>query len=657
MPSHLDSQWAKGPIVVAGNWEPLIFRRRLNSGCTETALLYEREHTAAWADRLKDLGVTLLITHYFKGFGLAAEADDIAAAEKLIELCHDRDIHVAGYIGDTFIHETMLLEEDALSWAQRTADGRPITMGATSSFRYKWCRNNPAYLSYMQRVIERAVSSGLDMLHFDNFLDKPEPLTCRCDFCAEAFRNFLTEKYTAAQLVERLGFSNITHVIPPSFSEPLYISWDADTIVDPLHQEWIDFRCQTMADTYGAVSSYAKSLKPDMVIECNPQGIIGENSAYMRGVDFPRLLPHGTFFWDETPNAYGLLPNGALSTNARSMKMGEALGNRVFFYCFRPEEQAELKMAEALAFNNGCLGMIGFPHGDEMPDSDVCRDYARLLNERPELFCNTSSMARVAVLRQFESLAYDSYDSHLQTLLAEQTLLQNHVPFDLVFGLNHLDDRLLIIAGMECLCDAEVDRLKSHIYSGGKALLIGRPGRFDSWRRERPTWPFEELFANGACGAYGTGYAAWMPELEPADNSPTKEERAVWDTYYKVIDSRFWLPPNNAEDLVALLGIAELGPITDIETSAPSTTLVEPRLLADGRMAIHVINYDLASAPQPISIRMSEESFAAEVELLIPGQEPAHASSSEQSGRFEITADINTKYSLLLLHPAPRAQE
>jgi hypothetical protein len=646
-------RWADGPIVVAGNWEPLIFRRRLNSGGTDAALLYAREHTAALADRLKDLGVNLLITHWFKGFGLEAEAEDIAAAETLIRLCHERDIHVAGYIGDTLIHETMLLEEpDALSWVQRTDHGRPITMGGTSSFRYKWCRTNPAFMRYMKRVIDRAVASGLDMLHFDNFLDKPEPLTCRCACCAEAFRGFLKGKYPEAELTERLGFSGVAHVIPPSFSKPLYIAWDSDIIQDPLHQEWIDFRCQTLGQSYGELADYARSLKPDIVIECNPTGILGENSAYMRGVDHRRLLPRGHFFWDESPNPYGLFATGALSTNVRSMKMGQTLDNRVFFYCYGPGEHiAELKMAEALAYNGGCLGMVGFPHGDEMPDSDVCRTFSRSLHAHPDLFCRTTSMAHVAVFRQFQSLAYDSYGPHLQALLAEETLLRRHVPFDFVFDLDRLDGRLLIVPGMDCLSDLEVRAIKSYVSDGGRVILIGRPGRLDSWRRPRPVWPFEEVFTDGDRAAWGRGHVARMSPFEPAVGSPAKEDRAVWDTCYKVLDSRCWLPPRNANDLVDLLTWQAFGHVSPITTNAPTTTLVEPRRLTDGRTAVHIINYDAAVTGDPVNVRISGESLCAEVVRLLPeGDSHVLEGASEPDG-VEVCFENDGVYSVLVVSP------
>ena len=166
--------WLRGPIVVAGNWEPLIYRRRLNCLGTDGEERYRKEHTPELVSRLKEAGVNLLVTHYFKGFGLKGEREDMEMAETLIGLCHEQGIRVAGYVGDTFVSETMLLEEpDAMSWCQRKADGSPVTYGGNLTYRLKWCRNNPAFPAYMKRVLRRGIEHGLDMIHFDNFLNKP----------------------------------------------------------------------------------------------------------------------------------------------------------------------------------------------------------------------------------------------------------------------------------------------------------------------------------------------------------------------------------------------------------------------------------------------------------------------------------------------------
>lgn len=638
-----NSEWLSGPVVVAGNWEPLIYRQRLNALGTNGAALFRREHSRSAVREMKKAGVNLLITHYFKGFGLEGEREDMEATERFIPLCHEHGIRVGGYIGDTFSFETLLLEEpDAMEWCQRKADGSPLTYGGNLTYRLKWCRNNPAFLEYMKRVLERGISAGLDLLHFDNFLNKPEPKTCRCRHCAEKFRAFLYAKYSRQELKERLGFSDLTHVLPPTFTDPLYVCYGDDVIQNPLLQEWVDFRCQTLADSLRDLAAYSRSLNPRILIDTNPTGIWGENTASMRSVDHARLLPHGHFFWDESPNPHGLLPNGALPTLARSMKMGETLGNRVFFYCFAGNQyEADVKMGEALAFNNGCLGMVASLEGDKLPLSAMCRPFSRLLHDHPNLFCGTRSLARVAVYRNFSSLAFNAWEPHVQTLLAEQTLLQSRIPFDLVFGLATLRQRLLVIAGLECMSDEELRAINAYRRRGGHVILIGDVGQCDAWRRLRRVSPFDPV-------SDGENLIR-VPALALPKSAPSKDERAVWDNFYKVVDGRFWGLPANADVLLDVLSEKRFRTLRVVETTAGLNTLIEPRRLAGGRgVVVHVINYDKDTLGRMEEIAIPARR-AGRVERLIPGRRSEILTPERRRGRLCVSFMNDSVYSLLVI--------
>ncbi|OPZ25403.1 MAG: hypothetical protein BWZ02_02475 [Lentisphaerae bacterium ADurb.BinA184] len=621
--------WLDEPIIIAGNWEPLIFRRRCGGGPADVAERYAREHTPALADRLKAAGVTLLITHWFKGFGLRAEAEDMAAARRLIGLCHERGIRVGGYVGDTFIFETMLLEEpEAGQWCQRKADGQPVTFGNSQTWRWKWCRNHPAFLPYMRRVLTLGVEAGLDMIHFDNFLNKPEPKNCRCPHCAARFRDFLERKYSPEQRRERLGFADLAKVAPPTFTDQLYVSWASDVIQDPLLQEWVDFRCESLARSYAELAALCRSLKPDMVIECNPTGIWGENAAYMRSVAHLRLLPHGDFFWDESPNAHGLLEEGALSTHLRSMKLGEAAGNRTFFYCWGGDAHSgALHMGEALAANNGCLGMVTFLDGDQIPAAAGCRDFIAFLHEHRALLCGTRSLARVAVYRNFTSLAYNAWEPHVQVLLAEQALLEGNIAFDLIGDLDRAARYdAIVVAGMECLDDAEVAALRALARGGKRVIVIGATGRYDAWRRSRPADPFE---ADPAI--------LRLPALELPADAPGKPERRVWDDYYRVVDSRFWCRPANAEELLRHVG-------SPLHVTAPTAVLALPRLAADGStLVVHFLDYQ-AARPCPAEVGLEFPGFevGGPAEWLIPGQPTKRLETFDR-------LSLSTPYAMLVI--------
>lgn len=620
------SAWLNDPIVIAGNWEPLAFKRRLGGCAANLDELYAYEHTPEFADSLKKAGITLLITHWFKGFGFKAEAEDMAAARTLIQLCHERGIKVGGYVGDTFICETMLNEEaDAAGWCQRKADGTPITFGGAQIWRWKWCRNNPAFLEYMKEVLRLGIEAGLDMIHFDNFLNKPEPKTCRCRHCANQFRKFLEDKYPEADRKRRFGFGCMANVEPPWSTTQLYVRIGEDCVSDPLWQEWIEFRCKSLTRSYADLAAICRSLKADIAIECNPTGIWGENSADLRSVNHAELLPHGDFFWDESPNPFGLLDNGAISTNLRSMKLGESLGNRSFFYSFgRDCHSAALHLGEALAANDGCIGMIGI----EGPTAGRCREFVNFLGEHRSLLCGSSSTARVAVYRNFASLAYDSWNTHLQTILAEQALLEGNIPFDFVFELGRAAGySVLVVAGMECLSEDEILRLRTAAASGTKVVLVGRVGKYDQWRRRRPVLPFADDSA-----------VTQVPELLLPPHGPSKSERQVWDDYYSVVDARFWICPANSGEFLKHMP-------HDFGVEAPPAVLVISRLAADRRtLLFHCLDYDAnRTEPAKVAITMPAEAEGP-VSLLMPGK-PAEAL---RAGK-KITFQMSEAYQLLAL--------
>jgi len=646
--------WPRGPVVAAGNWEPLIFRQMTAGDPGECRRLYEREHTPALADHLREAGVSLLITHFFKGFGLQAEAEEMAQAEALVTLCHERGIRVAGYIGDCFVPESMLREEPgALEWAQYDLHGKPVTYDDRQTWRYKWCRNNPAYLAYMKKVLGRAAAAGLDMLHFDNFFDRPLPHACHCKFCREKFRLFLEENGNSSPegCSPARGPAGVrgAPLLPGALAShdamgaPLLPGAAPRTdTMDPLLRQWILFRCHSLAESLRALAGHCRSLNPGIVLETNLACMGGDNAALLRGVDYRGLLSCCRFFWNKTPNPLGLLPGGALHSNAGAMKRGEALGNRVLCYTFAEDgNEAAVRMGEALAFNGGCLGMISPLEGDRLPAAEPGAPFARLLLDHAGLFCGTVSCAQVALYRDFTSLAFNSWDPHLQALLAEQALLRSHVPFDVLLDLEKLCHALLVVPGMECLSDAQIRHIMGFAARGGAVALVGTVGAYDEWRRRRERPPFSRF--RGA-----RRRLRHMAPLELPPQAPGKEERRARDGY-PVVDGRFWHVPVNAPSFIQAL--YELCPgLSSFQVDGPGTLLVEPRMTAGGEsMVIHCVNYDPLSPARPLVIRVTPPFTPGRCLWLAPGREAVELPAARRGKMLELEADTRHIYSLILV--------
>ncbi len=152
------------------------------------------------------------------------------------------------------------------------------------------------------------------------------------------------------------------------------------------------------------MSQYARSLRKDMLVECNPGG---PGVRMKPPVDHGRLLTGGEAFWDE--DAAQGFRDGTLRSRIRTYKMARAMNNITFAYTTTP-----LQAAEAMAFNLDCLGCIcWFEYGKlaampgvTNPVSTDLAPFVRFYHDRHELFRDATVVADVAILRSFASQVF-----------------------------------------------------------------------------------------------------------------------------------------------------------------------------------------------------------------------------------------------------------
>ena len=340
-----------GIIDGGGTHETYLFMVRRGGQHLDARKVIDKAQCREVIQELKGCGVEVFHTHLYKGFGMAAEMPEMQDTVRATAFAHSLGMKVDTYIQwNTMMYETFFAEEPrAKDWVQRDSVGRPIMLqyGFQQSFRYRPCFKNQDYLDYLKKVVRFSIHDAkTDFIHFDNFDLNAEPESCHCRWCVQGFRDHLKAKYTPEQRIDRFGFSNVDYVNPPewnSSNQPTRMQ----VIFDPAIQEWIDFRCQLMADALHQMASYAKSLDPEVVIEVNPHGITGGNRAWEAGLDHARLLPLTQVFWTEESNVPGVQSDGRLISKIRSYKLARAFNNVLFTYTDRDD----LAVAECLAFN------------------------------------------------------------------------------------------------------------------------------------------------------------------------------------------------------------------------------------------------------------------------------------------------------------------
>jgi len=475
-------------IVMAGSWEPLMFRVRRDGGADYTPTpqqraAYVREHSPAMLDRLQALGVNFVMLHCYKGGGIRAERESMADAVAFARLCHQRGLRVGVYAASGTMMWDLLFAEapQAKEWIVRDEHGQPRTYGK-AAYRYYWNRNDPAAAAYHRQLVRFAVEDiKTDLVHMDNYHVGPgsEPVS------VERFRRFMGQTFTPDELrlagvpaLEALG-------MPTAGAPPLW------------RYAWADFACQSLADSYHDLSRYARSLRPDILMECNPGG---PGLKITPPVDHGRLLTGGEAVWDE--GAASGFDHGRLRSRIRSYKISRLLENTTFCYTLTP-----LEMAESMAFNRDTLGAVCWFEYDQItarpglttPVATDLRPFIDFFHRRRELLRGAEVVADVAVLRSFPSQVFGEAKTASLAGAAEEQLIAARVPFQILF--DEQLDRLpcypaLVLAGCTALGDVEVQRVRQYVGQGGTLLAIGPLATHDRWMRPRPKPALDDLPAD-----------------------------------------------------------------------------------------------------------------------------------------------------------------
>ncbi|HZC43185.1 MAG TPA: hypothetical protein VE195_03360 [Acidobacteriaceae bacterium] len=602
--------WIRNGVIDAGgSHEPYLFVVRRGGQSLNAREIYEHQQSESVMRQLKNDGVEVFHTHLYKGFGMAAEKPDMEATVRSTAIAHQLGMKVDTYVQwDTMMYETFFAEEPrAQGWIQCDQWGQPIMTeyGFQQSFRYRPCFSNQDYIDYLKKIVHYAVVEvKTDFIHFDNFDLSPEPDSCHCNGCKSGFRKFLKTKYSPEQRKERFGFENVDFVNPPLWnrSNP---PEKLDIIFDPVFQEWIDYRCSTMADALGQMVDLIRPLNPEVAVEINFGGVVGHNNPWTRGNDHTKLLKLTQVFWDEQDAPPEYLADGRLITTIRTYKMARTYQN----VAFTDAEMSEPGIGESLAFNQ----TIGFAGENPLPTAMV--KYISFYRKNRDLYLGTKDVAPVAVFRSHPSITYHNSRAGLSAILVEQALIQARVPFQLIFD-EHLGDlsptlcRVLILPDSECLSDDQLALIRKFVAAGGGLIATEQAGLYDGWRRLRtkpgllglvdnqaPAAAYQEEVQNTLVSAappsrkqVGPGRVVYFPAIEFDGPLPPPEA-------YFHIGPEFWKCPKNSKELIDAVSWAAQSDLP-LHVTGPDflgANLVEQP--EKRRRLVHLVNYNMKQIP------------------------------------------------------------
>jgi hypothetical protein len=589
--------WIKEGFADAGaTHEPWIFQVRRNKNFNQWQKeQYEYQTSEEYIKSLAEAGITVYHIYCYKGFGFNAEKPHMDKAAEAAKIAHRYGMKVDTYVQwNTMAYETFFAEVPEAEtdlWYQIDVNGKPvmITYGYQQSFRYRPCFNHDGYMNYFkEKILRYAVEKvKTDFIHFDNF-DYNDPSDA--DFnpaTITAFRKYLKNKYTASERIERFGFENVSHILPPMWNNP-NPAMKMVAVKDPVIQEWIDFRCRTLSTRLAECARFVRQLNKEIVIEVNCGGIEGGNRAWEYGINHPDLMQYTNVIWAEDLN-FAKWKDGVAVGKFRNYKLGRTTNNFIMSYNHTPYD-----FAENLALNR-TIASLGW---DELDGIEL--KFLKFWLDHKTLYTQMKGAEKVAVLRSYPSMAYNTINTHVSINMAEQALQQRQIPFDIIFNeqLGRLDDYyVLVLANQESLSDKTAAKIKDFVKNGGGLVATDNTGMYDGWRRLRKDNLLKEMLSeidpgkskgreldnekkeNGTYSfRYGKGRIIYIPEL-------IRPEGEIKLGYFTN-----WMVPKNANELESAVYWAA-GKRLPLTVTAPEWIGVSHDT-QDKRDVVHLFNYN-----------------------------------------------------------------
>jgi hypothetical protein len=241
-------------------------------------------------------------------------------------------------------------------------------------------------------------------------------------------------------------------------------------------------------------SRFVRSLNKEVVMECNPHGLIGTNRMWDAGIDHSTLMQYSNVIWTEAGDYPGW-ENGVAMGRFRDFKLGRTMNNFILTYYRSPQQ-----WAENLALNRTIANI-----GRSIP-SGIDKLYLDFWHKYKDLYAGSEGAEKVAVLRSYPSMAYNRGATQVSVNTAEQAIQQMQIPFDIIFDqqIENLDKySVLVLANQESLSDENLDAIMGFVRNGGGLVMTKNTGLYDKWRRSREKRGFHEIFEQAGISRSG----------------------------------------------------------------------------------------------------------------------------------------------------------
>jgi hypothetical protein len=632
--------------------EPLDFLLRRGDHFDDEPQRYIEMGNPTNLQRMADAGVRYAMIYFYKGFGMEYEKPSMVQSKRIADQLHKLGIKVGLYVGGTMFTETLYHEiPRAQNWEQRNQDNHWVPYGQ-QTYRHYACPNEPAYRDYIKRILKIGVQDlHADQIVFDNIMLQPEPDSCRDARCIKAFHDYLRKKYpTKEAVMRRFGLPNVDWIKPNEWDTPDQPDQLA-VLNDPVLQEWVRFRCESLANYADDLSAYVKSLNPNVSVLMNIKGVYSWNRYWANAVYHPLYAGHVDVLSFDTGGYDARLDakTGALVSQIRSYKMARLIGAS----CDAPIGD-ELLAAQHMAFGyeTSVAGYAGAPWMDAHIASTPILAFFRAYHDR--YYTGTTNIADVAILRNWPSMAYSINAAYVPATLMEQVLIQYKIPFDLLFDeeFTNLDRyKEVILAGQECVSDTQAKQLLDYVRRGGTLVITDNTGQYNDWREQRHQNPF--LPARNE----GRGRIVYIPQIKPADalaktaDAQDAEPGAVSQHTPRLSPAQWVLPKNHKEMYEAI--VTNLPDGLSLISGAPLTTTAELYVRPETHETIvHFVNFDRKHPLSPFAVTVKKQFTGpvTAVKVFSPDtHDPISLPFQDTGGKITFTVPSMRIYSMIVI--------
>ena len=342
----------------------------------------------------------------------------------------------------------------------RQIDGRTGEYARTSYHGYGLCFNNPDYRKRYFEYLESVYKTGVDGIMTDDVQYFGAGNACACKHCREKFK-------------ARYGYDLPT---------PLEWGRFYGDYQNPVFVAWLRFRFESTADFQAAVSSHAASLGYDML---RPNYATSTFVRNQTGYPFEKAGHLWSHVFQE--NMFSSVMRASWPSWTADAMHRRAMAEKYDvepMSMFYPARYDDYYFCWALSRAWGHL-LMATPEGGDL--NSVEQKFYNFEEKNPRWTTQALMPAKTAFMQPRSSLdlAADAVESSGRpfSVWIQAGVFGNHC-FDVIFEDESLERfqqyTLIVIAGVTMLSDQQLDILKKYCENGGRVLVSGPFGIYNT---------------------------------------------------------------------------------------------------------------------------------------------------------------------------------